>query len=180
MDFSKLDTPLNDSVICLPGTWNISKDKPVVQPIVLGEEDITMQDLLDMSCPAPKKKISPSASFEIPKVTHLTPELKLELAAIRLRRYAHKDKFMRSSDSKTIPTQFQIGTMVGGGLQAVGGGRESQAAGTANRKRKKGKTHLANLLRDEKVKDWLHKNMQKRAQVARPKSKHPKIKILRN
>lgn len=179
MDFSKLDTPLPESVVCLPGTWNITKEKPVVKSIELGEQDITMQDLLDMSCPGPNKRINPSASFGIPKVTHITAEMKLELAAIRLRRYAHKDKFMRSSDAKDIPTRFQVGTMVGGGLQAVGGGKESQAAGTANRKRTKGKTHLANLLRDDTVKDWLHKNIQKRTQVARPRSKHPKIKSAR-
>ena len=175
MDFSRLDSGLSEPVICLPGTWNISKDKPVVKPIQLGEQDITMEELLDASCPGPNKRTSPNSRFEIPKVTHITPEMKLELAAIRLRRYAFKDKFMRSSDSKDIPTRFHIGTEVGGGLQAVGGGRESQAAGVSNRKRKNGKSHLLNLLHDDTVKDWLHKNIQKRTRVARPKSHHKKI-----
>jgi hypothetical protein len=174
MDFSKLDSGID--MVCLPGSWGLSQTKPVVEPEQLVKDHMTMADLLDATCPKQKAKVSPAARFEIPKVTHISPELHMELAAIRLRRFAHKDKFMRSADSKTIPTRFQIGTMIGGGLQAVGGGKESQAAGTANRKRKSGKSHLLGLLHDDSVKDWLHKNIQKRTNVARPKSKHPKGK----
>jgi hypothetical protein len=180
MDLSRLDTGLPEPLVCLPGTWAITKENPVVKPIELGDEEITMEELLNMTVPGEKKKISPNALFEIPKVDHITPEMKLELAAIRLRRYAYKDKFMKSSDSKDIPSRFHLGTMIGGGMQAVGGGKESQAAGTANRKKKKGKSHLTNLLHDDTVKDWLHRNIQKRTRVARPKSKHPKIKPLRH
>ena len=171
MDLSKLDTGLPESVVCVPGNWSISKDQPVVHQIELGEEDITMEELLNLTCPSQKKRVSPNSRFEIPKVTHITPEMQLELAAIRLRRFAYKDKFMKNSDSKDIPSRFQVGTVVGGGLEAVGGGKESQAAGTINRKRKKGKSHLSNLLNDETVKNWLHKNIQKRANVARPRSR---------
>jgi hypothetical protein len=174
MDLSRLDTGLPEAVVCVPGSWMISQDKPVVRQIELGNEDISMEELLDMTVPVQKKRVSPNARFEIPKVTHITPEMQLELAAIRLRRFAYKDKFMKNSDSKDIPTRFQIGTVVGGGMEAVGGGKESQAAGTSNRRRKKGKSHLANLLRDDTVKNWLHKNIQKRQNVARPKSKNYK------
>jgi hypothetical protein len=174
MDFSKLDSGLSTSLCCVPGEWKITESDFVAESQV--KPGMTMEDLLNAAIPAQKKPISASARFEIPKVEHLTPELKLELAAIRLRRFAYKDKFMKSSDSKDIPSRFQIGTVVGGGLQAVGGGRESQAAGTWNRKQKKGKSHLMNLLHDDTVKDWLHKNIIKRANVARPKSKHPKVK----
>ena len=174
MDFSKLDSGLD--MVCVPGVWGLSTAKPVVEPVQIVHDQMTMADLVDATCPKQNKKISPAARFEIPKVTPITPEVTMELAAIGLRRFAHKDKFMRSSDSKTIPTRFQIGTVVGGGLQAVGGGKESQAAGTANRKRKNGKSHLLSLLHDDTVKDWLHKNIQKRTNVARPKSKHPKVK----
>ena len=173
MDLSRLDSGLSSSVVCVPGTWSIRKPAQSVDEVKNG---MTMEDLLNDNIPVHKQKVSPGARFEIPKVEHITPELKLELAAIRLRRYAYKDKFMKSSDSKDIPSRFQIGTVVGGGLQAVGGGRESQAAGTTNRKRKNGKSHLLNLLHDDTVKDWLHKNIGKRANVARPKSKHPKVK----
>ena len=83
---------------------------------------------------------------------------------------------MKSSDSKDIPSRFQIGTMVGGGAIAVGAGSESQAAGTSNRRKRNGKSHLSNLLHDDTVKDWLHRNIEKRHNVARPKSKHPKIR----
>ena len=169
MDLSRLDTGLSDSVVCVPGAWSISQAQPVVNRIELGEEDITMSELLDATVPGEVKRIDPKLRFQIPKVTHITPEMKLELAAIRLRRFAHKDKFMRSSDSKDIPTRFQVGTVVGGGLEAVGGGKESQAAGTSNRRSKKGKSHLASLLNDDAVKNWLHKNIQKRTNVARPK-----------
>jgi hypothetical protein len=176
MDFSRLDFSANgDSLdVCIPGEWRISPKS--------AEEGQThapmksMKELLDSSIPAPKAHHDPKTSFEIPKVKIVTPEMKLELAAIRLRRYAYKDKFMKSSDSKDIPTRFQIGTMVGGGLVAVGGGSESQAAGTMNRKKKSGKSHLSNLLHDETVKDWLHRNIEKRHNVARPKSKHSKIR----
>ena len=174
MDLSRLDTPV--PVTCLPGTWGLSASNPVVSAPRDVEEGMTMEDLLDASCPGMKKRVSPATRFEIPKVKILTPELKMELAAIRLRRFAYKDKFMKASDSKDIPTRFQIGTVVGGGLQAVGGRRESQAAGTANRRKKSGKSHLTNLLKDETVKAWLHKNIEKRTNVARPKSKHAKIK----
>ena len=170
MDLSRLDSGIN--LTCLPGTWGLTRSNPIVTPINEVSDGMTMADLLEASCPGGKEKRNPSARFEIPKVKHVTPEMKLELAAIRLRRYAHKDKFMKSSDAKDIPTRFQIGTVVGGGLQAVGGGKESQAAGTWNKKQKKGKTHLSSLLQDETVKSWLHKNIQKRTNVARPKSKH--------
>jgi hypothetical protein len=176
MDLSRLDSGLAEPVTCIPGTWTLSKQNPVIKPVQLAEEDMTMAELIDKASPAHAKKISPHARFEIPKVTHITPEMKLELAAIRLRRYAYKDKFMKSSDSKDIPTRFHIGTEIGGGLQAVGGGKESQAAGTANRKRKSGKSHLMNLVHDETVRNWLHKNIEKRTNVARPKSKHKPIK----
>jgi hypothetical protein len=136
----------------------------------------TMEELLNDSIPVPHKRSNPHAAFEIPKVKCITPELKLELAAIRLRRYAYKDKFIKGSDTKDIPTRFQIGTVVGGGLVAVGGGSESQAAGTVNRKKKSGKSHLMSLLKDDTVKDWLHKSIEKRHNAPRPKTKHPKIR----
>lgn len=171
MDFTRLDSGLSSSLMCVPGSWNVSKPTPEAL-----DPGMTMQDLLDASIPVGRKKSNPVSRFEIPKVEHITPELKLELAAIRLRRYAYKDKFMKSSDSKEIPNRFQIGTVVGGGIQAVGGGKESQAAGTANRKKKRGISHLRDLLHDDTVKDWLHKNIGKRANVARPKSKYPRWK----
>lgn len=176
MDLSRLDSGVSASMVCIPGSWGLSKANPVVAPINPVEDGMTMEEFLEASCPGGKKKSNPAARFEIPKVRHITPEMKLELAAIRLRRFAHKDKFMKSSDSKELPTRFQIGTVVGGGLQAVGGGKESQASGTANRKKKRGKSHLASLLQDEGVKAWLHKNIEKRTNVARPKSKHAKVK----
>ena len=180
MDFSRLDFNLNgDSLdVCLPGEWRITP-KPVeeIQAQVAGK---TMKELLDATVPAPNVPRDPKARFDIPQVKIVTPEMKLELAAIRLRRYAYKDKFMKSSDTKDIPTRFQIGTMVGGNVIAAGAGSESQAAGTANRKKKSGKSHLSNLLHDETVKEWLHKNIEKRRNVARPKSKHPKIRQNRN
>lgn len=176
MDFSRLEFSANGDSLdaCIPGEWRISP-KPVDDAETHAPAK-SMKELLDSSVPAPKPHHDPKTCFEIPKVKIVTPEMKLELAAIRLRRYAYKDKFMKSSDSKDIPTRFQIGTMVGGGLVAVGGGSESQAAGTANRKKKSGKSHLSNLLHDETVKDWLHRNIEKRHNVARPKSKHPKIR----
>ena len=180
MDFSKLDFSLNgDSLdVCIPGEWRI-KPKPVEEK-QNETASMTMKELLDMSVPAPNGRHDPKARFDIPQVKIVTPEMKLELAAIRLRRYAYKDKFMKSSDSKDIPTRFQIGTMVGGSVIAAGAGSESQAAGTANRRKKSGKSHLSNLLHDETVKEWLHKNIEKRHNVARPKSKHSKIRKTRN
>jgi len=180
MDFSRIDFSVNgDSLdVCVPGQWRIAP-KPLeeVQAQVPAK---SMKELLDQSVPAPNVPHDPKARFDIPQVKIVTPEMKLELAAIRLRRYAYKDKFMKSSDSKGIPTRFQIGTMVGGNVIAAGAGSESQAAGTANRKKKSGKSHLSNLLHDETVKEWLHKNIEKRHNVARPRSKHSKIRKNRN
>jgi hypothetical protein len=176
MDFSRLDFSANGESldVCVPREWRITPKKQDEEGNKVTAA--TMKDLLDESVPAPKSHVDPKSAFEIPKVKIVTPEMKLELAAIRLRRYAHKDKFMKSSDSKDIPSRFQIGTMVGGGAIAAGAGSESQAAGTSNRRKRSGKSHLSNLLHDDTVKDWLHKNIEKRHNVARPKSKHPKIR----
>lgn len=176
MDFSRLDTSLAASV-CVPGQWKLTKENASeitgVMPNVAPASSLV--DLLNATVPTPGTKSNPCTGFEIPIVKVVTPDMKLELAAIRLRRYAYKDKFMKSSDSKEIPNRFYIGTMVGGGLQAVGAGGESQAAGTTNRRKKSGKSHLMNLLHDDSVKEWLQKNIEKRTRVARPKTKHPKV-----
>jgi len=173
MDFSCLDLPIQmPGGACVPGEWKVDCSRALVEK----KSFETMQELLDVTRPDRNVRTNPNSAFEIPKVKCITPEMKLELAAIRLRRFAYKDKFVKGSDSKAIPTRFQIGTVVGGGLIAVGGGSESQAAGTANRKKKSGKSHLMNLLKDDTVKEWLHKNIEKRHNVARPKSKHPKIR----
>ena len=173
MDFSSLDLPFEIRGACVPGEWKISSDS---KPLSEHKKFQTMEDLLNDSVHVPQRRSDPKAAFDIPKVKCITPELKLELAAIRLRRFAYKDKFIKGSDTKDIPTRFQIGTVVGGGLVAVGGGSESQAAGTVNRKKKSGKSHLMSLLKDDTVKNWLHKNIEKRHNVARPKSRHPKIR----
>lgn len=170
MDLSRLDF---SSTVCVPGEWKLGEgfrlDANRSQPT-------TMAELID-STPCDRVKSNPASRFEIPEVTQITPDVKLELAAIRLRRYAHKDKFMKSSDSNKIPTRFHIGTVVGGVHLAVGGGKESQAAGVANRKKKTGKSHLQSLLRDESVKSWLHNSIVKRTNPARPKSKHKAPKM---
>lgn len=171
MDFSKLDT-YGSSGACVPGEWKLTRDTSYATPVT---QTASMADLLENTVASNGVKRNPNARFEIPIVKVVTPDMKMELAAIRLRRYAYKNKFMKSSDSKEIPTRFQIGTVVGGGMTAVGGGSESQAAGTINRKRKSGKSHLMNLLHDDTVKEWLQKNIEKRTRVARPKTKHAKV-----
>ena len=66
-------------------------------------------------------------------------------------------KFYKSSDLKKTPERFQFGVMVEGGLRAVGGGKESQAAGTSNRNATKGKSLLQQALGDEAVQAWTKK-----------------------
>lgn len=161
MDFSRLDSLV--SSVCVPGEWR-------VEPMASGFAKERMEDLIE------KKNISKKSNFEIPIVKIVTPEMKMELAAIKLRRFAYKDKFMKSADTRELPTRFQIGTMVGGGMRAVGGGSESQAANAMGKKgAKRGKTHLMDLMHDETVKAWLQKNIEKRTRVARPKTKHAKV-----
>lgn len=169
MDLSRLDF---SSTVCVPGEWKLEEGFRL--DASSASVPATMEELLNGVSPLRAARSNPAARFEIPEVTQLTPDLKLELAAIRLRRYAHKDKFMKSSDSNKIPTRFHIGTVIGGAHLAVGGGAESQAAGVVNRKKKTGKSHLQSLLRDESVKSWLHNSIVKRTNVARPKSKHKK------
>ena len=94
--------------------------------------------------------------FEIPKVS-ITPEIKSEITALRLKAFMDPKKFYKSSDMKKIPERFHMGVMVEGGLRAVGGGQESQAAGTSNRSGAKGKSLLQEALGDEGVQAWTKK-----------------------
>jgi Fcf2 pre-rRNA processing len=47
----------------------------------------------------------------MPKV-ELTEELKADLKALKLRNYIYPNRFYKTSDSKTLPKFFQIGTIV--------------------------------------------------------------------
>lgn len=87
----------------------------------------------------------------------LTPEIKAELTALRLKAFMDPKKFYKSSDLKKTPERFHFGVVVDGGLRAVGGGQESQAAGTANRTSAKGKSLLQEALGDEAVQAWTKK-----------------------
>jgi len=152
MDFSRLDSCVSSR--CIPGQWNVKPEEE--KTCVVGK----MSDLVEEKLEKKSKN-----RFEIPIVKIVTPEMKMELAAIKLRRFAHKDKFMKSADTRELPTRFQIGTMIGGGLV------RTEPAG----KPKRGKTHLMDLVHDETVKAWLQKNIDKRTRVARPKTKHAKV-----
>ncbi len=94
--------------------------------------------------------------FEMPKA-QVTPEVKAELTALRLKGYMDPKKFYKTSDLTKVPERFQFGVMVEGGLRAVGGGQESQAAGTANRSAAKGRTLLQEALGDDGVQAWTQK-----------------------
>jgi hypothetical protein len=173
MDFSKLD--FGASSVCVPGEWKLDSSYKVAQDDTEGIT--TMAELLESTVPKQGIRFDPAARFAIPEVKQITPDMKMELAAIKLKRYAYKDKFMKNADSNKMPTRFHIGTVIGGGLMAVGGGKESQAAGVSNKKKKSGKSHLQGLLRDENVRSWLKKNITKKTTLpARPKSKHKPIK----
>lgn len=87
----------------------------------------------------------------------LTPEVKAELTALRLKAFMDPKKFYKSSDLKKTPERFHFGVVVDGGLRAVGGGQESQAAGTSNRNSAKGKSLLQEALGDEAVQAWTKK-----------------------
>lgn len=86
----------------------------------------------------------------------MTPELRKELLALKLRGFHDPKRFYKANDSDKLPTHFQIGTVVGG-MKAVGAGDGSRAAGYEGRKRKKGQSFLQELLHDEKSESWTTK-----------------------
>lgn len=95
------------------------------------------------------------------KKQELTPEKTAMLTALKLRGFASKNKFYKGNDSNKLPEFFQIGTEIAGGLGnggriAVGGGAESQAMGTSNRKKNKGRSLLQQLINDADTKSWVH------------------------
>jgi hypothetical protein len=106
------------------------------------------------SQPKPNSTTSNSDYFTIPKPT-ITPEMKSELAALRLKQYMNPKRFYKSSDKAT--DRFVLGVVVDGGLRAVGGGEESQSAGTFNKKKTKGKSLLQEALADAVVQNWTKK-----------------------
>ena len=83
------------------------------------------------------------------------------LQAIKLRGFASRNKFYKGNETHKLPEFFHVGHEVGGsigsnGRIAVGGGNESQAFGTSNNKKKKGKSLLSQLLGNEDTKSWVH------------------------
>merc|ERR1719375_1944103 len=99
------------------------------------------------------------------------------LQAIKLRGHADPKRFYKSNDTKELPKYFVVGTEVdaarsASGRLAVGGGVESQAMGTANRKKAKGTSLLSQLLKDNQVQDfakrkaWEHNAKRARVRVS--------------
>merc|ERR1719335_158024 len=134
--------------------------------------------------PQPKKKRGDPETlkqwFGLPR-QEMTPEKKAMLMALQLRGVAHKDRFYKGNDGKELPKYFAIGTEVPhtGGALRVGGGAESQAMGTANRRHRKGRSLLSELLRDTSVTEFANRQyskLVKERQVFKDKPKGKKIK----
>mmetsp|Transcript_9871 Transcript_9871/g.21510 ORF Transcript_9871/g.21510 Transcript_9871/m.21510 type:complete len:261 (-) Transcript_9871:49-831(-) len=79
------------------------------------------------------------------KVPELTPEVKQDLQALRLRNYMDPKRFYKTADSKTLPKEFQIGTVVEG----LGEYKSHRV-----RKRDKKQTFVDEILADEKVQSY--------------------------
>ncbi|CEM06432.1 unnamed protein product [Vitrella brassicaformis CCMP3155] len=106
--------------------------------------------------------------FGLPK-QELTPEVKNELLALRLRGVADPKRFYKGQDSKKLPTHFHIAKVVEGGMPGVGGGRESIARGALSRRRNRrgGESLLSDLLKSAEVDKWSKRKygeLQQRAQ----------------
>jgi hypothetical protein len=120
------------------------------------------------------KKLASTEYFEIPK-PRMTPELKAELTALKLKQYMDPKRFYKSADR--LGERFVFGVMVDGGLRAVGGGQESQSAGTFNKSKTKGKSLLQEALADVAVQSWTKKRwsqVDQRLQRDKKLSRRPK------
>mmetsp|Transcript_6184 Transcript_6184/g.7248 ORF Transcript_6184/g.7248 Transcript_6184/m.7248 type:complete len:125 (+) Transcript_6184:3-377(+) len=90
----------------------------------------------------------------------LTPQMKNELRILKLKPYMDPKKFMKRLDSNKLPTHFHVGVEVGGGKIRAGGGAESQAAGTYNkRSRGSGVSLLSDALKDPTVQAWTQRRL---------------------
>eukprot|EP00921_Rhytidocystis_pertsovi_P011813 GHVQ01019137.1.p1 GENE.GHVQ01019137.1~~GHVQ01019137.1.p1 ORF type:complete len:210 (-),score=55.65 GHVQ01019137.1:262-867(-) len=136
-----------------------------------------------------RPRSSCSTWHEIPE-RELTPAVAREMRALQLRSFARSDggsgggggeaewgRGGTKGDSgkgvgaEGLPTRFQLGRVVEGGIRPVGGGRECQAAGVPNRRKRQGKSLLDDLLNDDTVQENLKRNyneLEKRAAAAAP------------
>ncbi|KAF8822561.1 Fcf2 pre-rRna processing protein [Cardiosporidium cionae] len=94
--------------------------------------------------------------YNLPHQKH-TPEVLRDLRALKLRGFSLPGKFYKRNDLKTLPTHFHFARAVEGHLQPVGEGKESQAVGTTNYRRKHGQSLLQEFLKDENVKRFTGK-----------------------
>ncbi|KAF8822430.1 Fcf2 pre-rRna processing protein [Cardiosporidium cionae] len=114
--------------------------------------------------PVPQAKLSNNQDsmyslekwYSLPQQKH-TPEVIRELRALKLRGYTLPGKFYKRNDLKTLPTHFHFARCVEGHLRPVGEGKESQAAGTTNYRRKNGHSLLQQFLKDDNVKQFTGK-----------------------
>ena len=144
-----------------------------------GEWRLGTKEVLNRSISsAPLKQVQPQStwSFELPK-TEITPEIKAELTALKLKAYLDPKRFYKSADK--LGDRFVFGVMVEGGLRAVGGGQESQAAGVVNKSKTKGKSLLQDALADAAVQAWTKKRwalVDRRVQRDKKLARRPKAK----
>ena len=147
------------NLAAVPNEWNIKPEVPSQSTATGSAASILSSMKAKLSKTGRHGNQAQEAAkkwFEIPKA-QITPEIKSEVTALRLKAYMDPKKFYKSSDLKKIPERFHFGVVVEGGLKAVGGGQESQAAGTVNRTGPKGKSLLQEALGDDGVQAWTKK-----------------------
>jgi hypothetical protein len=144
------------NVAATANDWNISIDSLLAKPLSAESTESLLKSMTRKLTNTRVPKEPVSNWHEIPKA-EMTTEAKAELTALRLKAFMDPKKFYKSTDLKKTPERFHFGVMVHGGLRAVGGGQESQTAGTANRNASKGKSLLQEALGDEGVQAWTKK-----------------------
>jgi len=86
----------------------------------------------------------------------LTKEMEKELKILQMRKFADPKRFYRSNDSDKLPTHFHVGVEVGGGLSGrrIGADTAVVDSTSAKRRRRRGKSYVSELLRDEELGSW--------------------------
>jgi len=152
--------------------------KPVAEPIRSEQFAATGSQVAPLNDNKQRRKDAKKAAseqlekwFGLPR-QHITPELELEMKAIKLRGHFDPKRFYKGNDSTKLPTHFQVGVVYHqGGLQPVGEGRESEALNAhTGRKKFKGKSLLQEILANDVSSAWTKKEF--RAADIRGQSGH--------
>lgn len=135
-----------------------------------------------------KEKQQLSKWFSMP-LTELSPQLLRELRVLQLRGHASAKVFGNKTKGPLVPMQrqknkvgtpthtayLQVATVVNGGLRGVGGGLESQAAGTANKgagRRGGPSSLLHSMLNDPEVHSWTKRKYREIQQINSNRHSH--------